>query len=219
MAAATATSTSDSPGPSTSNNSKPTLLYKFKITLNEYYHRPRGGRWRRVVVPANFSLLELHVVIQVVFGWENYHLHHFFRNRNSRFPDEHIEYVIKDKYNASFLPEESKEERIYKVSEVFSEEKPVLEYEYDFGACWGHEVKFEGVVEPDPKLDYPACIQGILFIILFIYLFILLTYCLYLYYFYLSLNLFILCALFKLFLRLRLTFKLPLKMCLLFIVV
>ncbi len=33
--------------------------------------------WRRVLVPANFTLRELHGVIQVVMGWEGIHLYNF----------------------------------------------------------------------------------------------------------------------------------------------
>jgi len=33
--------------------------------------------WRRVLVPANFTLRELHGVIQVAMGWEGIHLYNF----------------------------------------------------------------------------------------------------------------------------------------------
>jgi Plasmid pRiA4b ORF-3-like protein len=33
--------------------------------------------WRRIEVPANFTLEGLHDVLQVIMGWANYHLHHF----------------------------------------------------------------------------------------------------------------------------------------------
>ena len=33
--------------------------------------------WRRVLVPASFSLHDLHRVIQEVFGWLDYHLYSF----------------------------------------------------------------------------------------------------------------------------------------------
>lgn len=131
------------------------ILYKFKVTLVNDEFAPEGGRWRRVVVPAKFSLLEFHVVLQTVFGWTNSHLHHFTRYDNN----EYIEYMVKG-YMPDGIGPESKDERIYKLSDVFSDEKPLMEYEYDFGESWGHEVEFEGIVPADPKLDYPACIEG-----------------------------------------------------------
>ncbi len=33
--------------------------------------------WRRVLVPANFTLRELHGVIQIAMGWEAIHLYQF----------------------------------------------------------------------------------------------------------------------------------------------
>lgn len=100
---------------SLSNNSAsstPNVLYKLKITLTDYYHKVRGGRWRRVIVPANFSLLELHVVIQLVFGWENYHLHHFMsmaKNGNPRRRQrDPVEYKIPEEYDDPILMREIK---------------------------------------------------------------------------------------------------------------
>ena len=56
------------------------LLYQLKITLMEQ-SRSDQGLWRRVIVPANFSLLQLHVLIQDVFAWKGYHLHQFTKGR------------------------------------------------------------------------------------------------------------------------------------------
>src|SRR5258708_32978097 len=33
--------------------------------------------WRRIEVPANFTLRDLHDVLQTIMGWADYHLHHF----------------------------------------------------------------------------------------------------------------------------------------------
>lgn len=71
-----------------------------------------------------------------------------------------VEYMIKDEYDDPFLSRETKDERIYKLSDVFSEENPFLEYEYDFGACWEHVIKFEGVTEENPDFEYPMCVEG-----------------------------------------------------------
>ena len=40
--------------------------------------------WRRVLVPTNFALRELHGVIQVAMGWEGIHLYQF-RLRAARY--------------------------------------------------------------------------------------------------------------------------------------
>src|SRR5512145_790286 len=48
-------------------------IYQFKISLNEI----RPAIWRRFVVSANITLYELHHIIQIIMGWQNYHLHDF----------------------------------------------------------------------------------------------------------------------------------------------
>ena len=154
--------------PSQSNNfmssSTPNVLYKLKITLTDHYHKVRGGRWRRVIVPANFSLLELHVVIQLVFGWENYHLHHFMSMAKNEKPrsrlHDPVEYKIPEEYDDPILMQDMKDERVYKLSDIFSEENPFLEYEYDFGASWEHVIKFEGGAPENIDCEYPTCVDG-----------------------------------------------------------
>lgn len=56
-----------------------------KITL-ENTHPPV---WRRIVLPEHISFYDLHRIIQIVFEWDNYHLHEF------TFPD--MERCITDK--------------------------------------------------------------------------------------------------------------------------
>jgi hypothetical protein len=51
----------------------PNQIYQIKVTLNET-HPPI---WRRIQVPANITLLKLHDILQIVMGWEGYHLHMF----------------------------------------------------------------------------------------------------------------------------------------------
>lgn len=48
-------------------------IYQLKITLRDF----RPPIWRRVLVPADFTLAKLHWVIQHAMGWTNSHLHHF----------------------------------------------------------------------------------------------------------------------------------------------
>jgi len=143
-----------------SQKSKKVPFYKLKITLNDMDNRTRGDRWRRILVPSNFTLLELHVVIQVVFGWENYHLH-FFKSKSSyRHYDWKycVKYQIKDQGDGDEY-DETKEERMYKLSDIFGEHNSTVFYEYDLGKSWEHEVKLEGSVD-STKLQFPTCIDG-----------------------------------------------------------
>ncbi len=53
--------------------SEPTMVYQIKVTLNAI----SPPVWRRILVADNTTLLDLHQVIQDVFGWMDYHLHEF----------------------------------------------------------------------------------------------------------------------------------------------
>ena len=54
-------------------NTKPVTSYQLKITLDNV----KPTIWRRVLVPSTIRLPHLHIVIQEVMGWENYHLYAF----------------------------------------------------------------------------------------------------------------------------------------------
>ena len=47
--------------------------YVLKITM-ENTHPPV---WRRVVIPEKITFADLHEIIQVLFGWQDVHLHDF----------------------------------------------------------------------------------------------------------------------------------------------
>ena len=104
--------------------------------------------YRRVLLYENTPLDMLHSIIQDAMGWENYHLHHFVKNRmiyGEPDPDgwidceDEMEYTICDltpKTGAKFL------------------------YEYDFGDGWHHEIRREKVTKKISELSHPICIEG-----------------------------------------------------------
>ena len=57
--------------------------YKVKITLKD----TKPPVWRKVMLPEHITFEELHHVIQMLFGWKDYHLHAF------TFSDNDIEVV------------------------------------------------------------------------------------------------------------------------------
>ena len=46
-------------------------IYHLRITLRD----TKPSIWRRLAVPANVTLEQLHEVIQIAMGWTNSHLH------------------------------------------------------------------------------------------------------------------------------------------------
>jgi len=119
---------------------------QFKVTLR--YIRP--PIWRRVVLPDNFTLGDLHDVIQVTMGWQNCHMHAF------RFGDVH--YTSQQASEMGEMDMEN-EEAVF-LSGVVTRPKQKFIYEYDFGDSWLHEVVAEKILPIDPQAKYPVCLAG-----------------------------------------------------------
>lgn len=102
--------------------------------------------WRRLVVPEDFTLGDLHAVIQVAMGWQDIHLHEFV-GEQGRWgpPDEEA-------------PGEQDDEDGLTVAEALPREGSALRYEYDFGDGWQQEVIREPLAEPPDEL--PVCTGG-----------------------------------------------------------
>ncbi len=106
--------------------------------------------WRRILVPAGITLARLHIILQAVMGWENYHLH-LFKVNGQEFgepqDDEFDTRPILDEYSY-LLPQAG----VYPgVS---------FEYLYDFGDGWSHQLEVEAFHEVEPGEQAPRCIEG-----------------------------------------------------------
>jgi hypothetical protein len=100
--------------------------------------------WRRVLVPATATLGDLHVVIQVLFGWDGDHLHVFE--------------IGKKQYSDPFVNlEETGDEDAVRVRDAVAPGGTVA-YTYDLGACWEHEITLEKTVPRDHSQVYPVCV-------------------------------------------------------------
>ena len=125
-------------------NSTSTL--QFKATLND----SRPPIWRRFTIPADKTLLDLHDVLQVLFGWEDYHLHEFRigrKNYGIPDPDEHFEDEILDDSNFTLF-------------QVLEKEGQRFPYLYDFGDGWQIDLVIEKVQESSAKDRKAVCLAG-----------------------------------------------------------
>ena len=121
-----------------------TQIFQLKIQL-------RGVRppvWRRLLVPGEMTLAELHGVVQTAMGWSNSHLHEFeIDGERYGMPDPEGESdEVADEARVPLL-------RI-------AGEGTRLRYAYDFGDDWRHDVTVEKVFPPQPGTRYPSCIAG-----------------------------------------------------------
>lgn len=125
---------------------QPTQIYQIKVTLDDT-HPPI---WRRILVPGNTTLLKLHDILQIVMGWEDYHLHMFT-----------IEGLIYgDPADDEFGELGTMNEANYKLSEVIYGEGQRFSYEYDFGDSWEHTLLVEKILPPAEGVRYPLCLKG-----------------------------------------------------------
>lgn len=104
--------------------------------------------WRRFCVPGEITLDRLHDVIQIVMGWEEYHLHRFEINgrRFTENPEEDAE---------------GEEESGFFLSELVQQRRTKFLYAYDFGDGWHHELVVESIDEvPEGHLACIICMDG-----------------------------------------------------------
>jgi hypothetical protein len=124
------------------------MVYQLKITL-------RGVKppiWRRVLVPSDITLGELHSIIQIAMGWTDSHLHLFRLGETEYAPrdpedDRGYGFVIND-------------EDKFRLRQVLTDETRRFEYHYDFGDGWKHNIVVERVVPRSEDHTYPMCATG-----------------------------------------------------------
>jgi hypothetical protein len=118
-------------------------IYQIKVTLMGI----EPPIWRRIQVPGDMTLAELHDVLQAVMGWWDYHLHQFIV-QGIYYGVPHPEYG-----------EEMKDEGKARLNQTVDEGSRFV-YEYDFGDSWEHLLEVEKVLEPEPWRRYPVCVGG-----------------------------------------------------------
>jgi len=99
--------------------------------------------WRRVLVPASFTLRELHGVIQVAMGWDGIHLY-VFRLRAARYGSWELSASSPD----------------VTLTDLRFRKGARLIYEYDLNIPWRHEVRIEDRLEREARKTYPVCTGG-----------------------------------------------------------
>jgi len=104
--------------------------------------------WRRVLVPSDLNLADLHDIIQISFDWSDSHLHQFHG------PNYKVSYGPENPYMKS-----DKDESTVLLSKLLKNPKDRLSYSYDFGDDWRIGIVVEDVLKSvDGQL--PRCIGG-----------------------------------------------------------
>jgi len=125
------------------------MIYQIKVSLKDI----RPPIWRRIQVRDNTTLYKLHGILQVVMGWEDYHLHEFEIDGENYGPP-------LDEFADPFGFDKPINETKIKLSEAICAEKVRFLYTYDFGDDWRHELLVEKVIPAEKGQQYPVCLKG-----------------------------------------------------------
>lgn len=124
----------------------PKTIYQLKVNLDDV----KPPIWRRILVPENVKLSQLHEILQIAMGWTNSHLH-MFTIDNQTYGD----------------PEDdetgdlgTKNETRYSLNQLDLREKSKFSYLYDFGDGWEHTILVEKIVPTEKDVHYPLCVTG-----------------------------------------------------------
>ena len=118
-------------------------VYAIKVTLLG----TRPPVWRRILVPRDITLRNLHRTLQRVMGWTDSHLHQFIFRRLS----------LSDL--RSRVGSKVADENRTKLRELIETAGAKLLYEYDFGDGWQHELLLEEVLLGDETFQQ-TCVAG-----------------------------------------------------------
>jgi hypothetical protein len=104
----------------------------FQLKIEAKHIKP--NLWRRVLLTSTTTLLQLHEIIMILFGFEGYHLFEFHEMGDI----------------------DCSKTKLSKSLEHFI----ILNYTYDFGDCWEFKITLEKTLKKDNSTIYPCCIKS-----------------------------------------------------------
>lgn len=124
-------------------------VVRLKITLKG----TKPPVWRRLLIPEDVTMRELHEILNEAMGWSNTHLHDF------EVAGQKIADTEADGFDDGWMdPKPVSEDKITlkKVMKLALS----FDYTYDFGDDWVHRVQIEGVEPAIAGEKYPVCLAG-----------------------------------------------------------
>ena len=141
--------------------------YKLRVTLLDT-HIPI---WREIVVPVDITFDELHVILQYTMGWHNCHLYEFKIGDIVVTTDEEaldeIRYFktiegmkkLAELRKSRFFVDRTKTLKdVDEFIEEYFDNNKIIDYIYDFGDDWKHEIDVLEKIENYPH-EYPQVLK------------------------------------------------------------
>ncbi|MGB5191809.1 MAG: plasmid pRiA4b ORF-3 family protein [Polyangiales bacterium] len=123
---------------------EPGTIFDFRLTLTNSFPEI----WRRVLVPEECTLSDLHYVISFSFGWFDDSTHEFTQGSRAFGP------------KSSQAPDEREDETKVFLLDLFRRPGHDIRYVYERHDRWQVEVVLDGMQAPVPRGNYPCCIEG-----------------------------------------------------------
>ena len=146
-------------------------IFQLKVTLADV----KPAVWRRITVPGDIRLDELHMVLQAAMGWHDAHMHQFTFQFKPKLPTRaqlkktrlnlrKIDLAEIRGVRVYSLPEfqlhDAEDESQVTLQELVSGPRAKFTYVYDFGDDWIHEIAVEKVGAPAKGGKPVQCLAG-----------------------------------------------------------
>lgn len=118
-------------------------IIQLRISLDDV----QPAVWRRLLVPGDLRLSELHSVFQVAMGWTDSHLHSFSIGSK----------VFGGQYEDH--PKDELDEKSVTLVQALGKHRH-FHYAYDFGDGWQHEIVVENLSTSLAGLRFAVCLDG-----------------------------------------------------------
>jgi hypothetical protein len=124
-------------------------IIELKITLEG----TKPPIWRQFLVDKHIDFETLHETIQIVMGWQDYHMYQFIVGKKIILAEE-LEYEeFNEEDQSAYASDVTLKELITKKGQKFM-------YEYDFGDGWLHEIEVIDFQDIKEAANIPLCIAG-----------------------------------------------------------
>lgn len=112
-----------------------------KCTLRVTLQNMKPAIYRKFNVPSNISLRHLSELLIKLMGWSGYHMNQFRKGNSYYAPAYQREGELPSLY--SELRNFNQED--FALSDILSEKGKTIEWEYDFGDSWCHDVRLSSI--------------------------------------------------------------------------
>lgn len=128
-------------------------FYLFRVTLREVTN---PTVWREIAVPSGYTFDQFHRVLQLSFGWSDYHLYEF-TDKTVGWEPGTFRITIPSEYDAEY-EEKTFDSRKKKLPSIFPKRK-ALSYFYDFGDDWNFDIEYLKSFTSD-RYPFASCMDG-----------------------------------------------------------